>query len=156
MKTAPYDTAEFLTSPEAMRAYMAEALETNDAAFIAHALGTVARAKSMTDIARKTGLSRESLYRALSAAGRPELATVMKVLGALDLQLSIKNARPAVKAMKVVKVARGAKVGKLSKPRAGTIAKAKVTAIAKQRTAKMPAHPGARQGGSKRRQLAQA
>lgn len=94
IKVAPYDSAEFLGTPEAVAAYMDEALETNDAALISHALGVVARAKSMTEIARKTGLSRESLYRALSAEGKPELGTVLKVLAALDLQL---KAEPAPK-----------------------------------------------------------
>lgn len=87
-KTLPYDSAEFLNDPEAIQHYMNEAFSSGDPAFIAHALGTVARAKSMTEIARKTGLSRESLYRALSADGHPELATIMKVLKALDLKLS--------------------------------------------------------------------
>jgi probable addiction module antidote protein len=98
-KTLPYDSAEFLKNPEAIQHYMDEAFATGDPAFIAHALGTVARAKSMTEIARKTGLSRESLYRALSAGGRPELTTIMKVLSALDLQLSTQPARrPPAKA----------------------------------------------------------
>lgn len=93
IKVAPYDSAEFLGTPEAVAAYMDEALESNDAALISHALGVVARAKSMTEIARKTGLSRESLYRALSAEGKPELGTVMKVLAALDLQLKAEPVR---------------------------------------------------------------
>jgi probable addiction module antidote protein len=93
IKTLPYDSAEFLKNPEAIQHYMDEALATGDPAFIAHALGTVARAKSMTEIARKTGLSRESLYRALSADGHPELTTILKVLSALDLQLSTQPAR---------------------------------------------------------------
>jgi len=94
-KTLPYDSAEFLKDPEAIQHYMDEAFATGDPSFIAHALGTVARAKSMTEIARKTGLSRESLYRALSADGHPELATIMKVLRALDLRLSTQQAPPA-------------------------------------------------------------
>jgi probable addiction module antidote protein len=103
IKTAPYDSAEFLHTSEAVQHYMDEALATGDPALIAHALGTVARAKSMTEISRKTGLSRESLYRALSADGHPELATIMKVLKALDLRLSTLSSgapkkRPASKA----------------------------------------------------------
>jgi probable addiction module antidote protein len=97
IKTAPYDSAEFLHTPEAVQHYMDEALATGDPAFIAHALGTVARAKSMTEISRKTGLSRESLYRALSADGHPELATIMKVLKALDLRLSTLSSSPPAK-----------------------------------------------------------
>jgi probable addiction module antidote protein len=97
-KVLPYDSAEFLSDPESMAAYMDEAFATNDPAFIAHALGTIARAKSMTEIAKKTGLSRESLYRSLSADGRPELSTIMKVMKALDLQLSAHTTTPAPKA----------------------------------------------------------
>ena len=88
IKAAPYDSAEFLRTSEAVQHYMDEALATGDPSFIAQALGTVARAKSMTEIARKTGLSRESLYRALSADGHPELATILKVMAALDLRLA--------------------------------------------------------------------
>src|SRR4051794_39442104 len=89
-KTAPYDTAEFLDSPKAIRFYMEEAMESGDPRLITHALGVVARAKSMSDIARKSGLSRESLYRSLSPTGKPEFGTIMSVLKALDLGLSIK------------------------------------------------------------------
>lgn len=93
-KILPYDSAEFLSTPEAMAAYLDEAFASNDHALISHALGVVARAKSMTEIARKTGLSRESLYRALSAGGRPELSTIVKVMAALDLQLTAHPTRP--------------------------------------------------------------
>jgi probable addiction module antidote protein len=99
----PYDSAEYLKDPETMRLYMDEAFATGDPALISHALGAVARARSMADIARKTGLSRESLYRALSADGRPELATIMKVLGALDLTLRATQTEPAAKKRRVSK-----------------------------------------------------
>jgi probable addiction module antidote protein len=90
LKTAPYDSAEFLNSPKAVQFYMEEAMESGDPQLIAHALGVVARAKSMSEIARKSGLSRESLYRSLSPSGKPEFGTVMSVLKALDLGLSVK------------------------------------------------------------------
>jgi probable addiction module antidote protein len=94
-KALPYDSAEFLHDDVAIREYMNEALVTNDAALIAHAVGVVARARSMAVIARKTGLSRGSLYRALSSEGQPELATVLKVLGAVGITLtSTTTARP--------------------------------------------------------------
>jgi probable addiction module antidote protein len=64
-KAAPYDSAEFLNSPKAVQFYMEEAMESGDAQLITHALGVVARAKSMSEVARKSGLSRESLYRSL-------------------------------------------------------------------------------------------
>jgi probable addiction module antidote protein len=89
-KTAPYDSAEFLDSPKAIQFYMEEAMESGDPRLITHALGVVARAKSMSDIARKSGLSRESLYRSLSPTGKPEFGTIMSVLKALDLGLSVK------------------------------------------------------------------
>jgi len=95
MKTLPYDSAEFLKDPETIQNYMDEALATGDAALIAHALGVVARAKSMADIAHKTGLSRESLYRALSAGGNPEFATILKVLAALNIKLRTLETKPA-------------------------------------------------------------
>jgi probable addiction module antidote protein len=88
-KSRPYDSAEFLDTPEAVQFYMEEALESDDPSLIAHALGVVARAKSMSDVARKSGLSRESLYRSLSATGKPEIGTVIRVLNALDLKLSV-------------------------------------------------------------------
>ena len=88
-KTYPYDSAAFLETDEDISAYMSEALETGDAAFIAHALGVVARARGMTQIARDTGLSRESLYRALSSEGNPELSTLLRVVKALGLRLNV-------------------------------------------------------------------
>ncbi len=88
--TRPFDAAEYLDSPEAIAFYLEEAFATEDSAFIAHALGTVTRAKGMTEVARKTGLSRESLYKALSAEGNPEFATIMKVMRALDLKITAK------------------------------------------------------------------
>ena len=88
-KTEPYDSAEFLDDDVAVTEYIEAALEENDPKFIAKALGIVARAKGMSEIARETGLSRESLYKALSADGNPEFATVLAVLRALKLRLSV-------------------------------------------------------------------
>ncbi len=88
-ETVPYDVADQLRSPEEMAAYLdawlAEAPE--DAAGISRALGDIARAKGMTQVARDAGLSRESLYRSLSETGNPSLATVLKVARALGLRL---------------------------------------------------------------------
>ena len=92
-KTYPYDSAEYLNSSEAIGAYLEEALETNDPAFIAKALGTVARARGMSQIAKKAGLSRESLYKALGTGGNPEFGTVIRVMQALGLKLSITAGR---------------------------------------------------------------
>lgn len=84
----PFDPADYLKSDEAMAEYLTAALETEDAALIADALGVVARAKGMTQIANETGLGRNSLYKALSREGNPELSTVLRVIRALGLKLS--------------------------------------------------------------------
>ncbi|MFO1033415.1 MAG: addiction module antidote protein [Hyphomicrobiales bacterium] len=87
-KLAKFDVASLLEDDEAVQVFMDDALETGDAAYIAQALGVVARAKGMSKVARKSGLSRESLYKALSADGNPEFATMLKVMAALDLKFS--------------------------------------------------------------------
>ena len=89
-KTAPYDVAEFLETPEEMAAYLEACIQESDgdAAFIAKALGDIARAKGMTQVARESGLSRESLYKALSGDRSPNFETILKVISALGLQLS--------------------------------------------------------------------
>ena len=87
--TTRYDVAEHLRTPEEMAAYLEACLEEaeDDAAFIAKALGDIARAKGMTQVARNAGLSRESLYKALSGDRSPGFDTILKVVGALGLQL---------------------------------------------------------------------
>ena len=87
-KTKSFDPAAYLDDSESIAAYLTDALESEDPAFVADALGVVARARGMSEVASKAGLSRESLYRALSADGNPEFATVLRVLQALDLRLS--------------------------------------------------------------------
>ena len=88
-KTIAYDLAEQLRTPEEMAAYLDAWLTDapDDAAGIARALGDIARAKGMTQVARDSGLSRESLYKALSENGNPSLATVLKVAKALGVRL---------------------------------------------------------------------
>ena len=88
-KTTPYDVAEHLRTPEEMAAVLDAWLEEapDDAAGIAKALGNIARAKGMTQVAKDAGLSRESLYRALSADGNPSFSTVLKVARALGVKL---------------------------------------------------------------------
>ena len=87
--TSPYDVAEHLRTPEDMAAYLEASIEEaeGDAAFIAKALGDIARAKGMSQVACDAGLSRESLYKALSGDRNPSLGTVLKVVGALGLKL---------------------------------------------------------------------
>ena len=88
-KTVPYDVAEQLRTPEEMAAYLDAWFEEapDDAAGIARALGDIARAKGMSLVAKEAGLSRESLYRALSENGNPSFATVLKVARALGVRL---------------------------------------------------------------------
>ena len=87
--TTRYDVAEHLRTPEEMAAYLEACIEeaNGNAAFIAKALGDIARAKGMSQVARDAGLSRESLYKALSGERTPNLDTILKVIGALGLKL---------------------------------------------------------------------
>ena len=89
ISTTRYDVAEHLQTPEEMAAYLEVCLEEadGDAAFIAKALGDIARAVGMTQVARDAGLSRESLYKALSGERSPDFDTILKVIGALGLKL---------------------------------------------------------------------
>jgi probable addiction module antidote protein len=88
-KTTKYDVAEYLNTPEEMAAYLEACLEeaNGDAAFVAKALGNIARAKGMTEVARDAGVSRESLYKALSGERTPSFDTILKVIHALGLEL---------------------------------------------------------------------
>ena len=87
--TSRYDVAEHIRTPEEMAAYLEAYLEEadGDAAFVARALGDIARAKGMTQVARDAGLSRESLYKALSGERSPSFETILKVIEALGLRL---------------------------------------------------------------------
>jgi len=86
-QTRPWDVAEHLETEEDMAAYLEAALEEGDPALVAAALGDIARAKGMVQIARETGLGRESLYKALSPEGNPAFSTVLQVIQALGLRL---------------------------------------------------------------------
>jgi probable addiction module antidote protein len=88
-KTIPWDSATYLKSDEDIAAYLEAVFEDGDPALITHALGVVARAKGMSQIAQAAGLGRESLYKALSPEGNPEFATVLKVVRALGLKLKV-------------------------------------------------------------------
>jgi len=85
--TSRYGGAALLKAPQDIAAYLEAALEDGDSRVIAAALGTIARAKGMAELARAAGLGRESLYKALSPDGNPEFATVLKVVRALGLRL---------------------------------------------------------------------
>ena len=87
IKTTLFDAADYLTTAESIEAFLEDAFEDSDPAFIAHAIGIVARAKGMSQLATDTGLTRQALYKALSAEGNPEFATVLKVANALGFRL---------------------------------------------------------------------
>lgn len=91
-KITPWDAVDYLRTEEDMAAYLEAAIEDGDPALIAAAIGDIARARGMTKIAQKTGLGRESLYKALSPDGNPEFATVLKVIHALGLKFHIEAA----------------------------------------------------------------
>lgn len=96
--TTAWDPAEHLKTEEDRVAYLEAALEEGDSNLVAAALGDIARAKGMSQVARDAGLGRESLYKALSPAGNPEFATILKVVAALGLQLHASPAseKPAI------------------------------------------------------------
>ena len=89
----PFDAAEFLDSEESISAYLAALLEEGNPKAFAAGLGDVARARGMSQVARDAGVSRESLYRALSGEGNPEFGTILKVMRALGLKLVTQPAR---------------------------------------------------------------
>lgn len=91
LKVTPFDPAEHLETEEDILYYLEAAMEGNDPKHIASALGDVARSKGMTDIARKAGLGRQALYSALSESGNPTLETLVAVLGALGLELTVQK-----------------------------------------------------------------
>lgn len=86
-KISKFDAADYLKSPVAIATYLTEAFETNDAAYICTALDTVARAKGMGDVAKATGLSRESLYKTFKETAKPEFDTVRKVMMSFGVKL---------------------------------------------------------------------
>jgi probable addiction module antidote protein len=96
IETRLWDVVDYLQTEEDMIAYLDAALEDGDPSLVVAALGDIARAKGMSQVAREAGLGRESLYKALSSTGNPEFATVLKVLTALGLQLHVQPAPPGV------------------------------------------------------------
>ena len=94
-KIYDYDPAAALDSEQAIAVFLADALETGDSAYIAKAMGVVARAKGMTQLANETGLSREQLYRSFSEQGNPTLKTMLAVMRALGVELTARPHEPA-------------------------------------------------------------
>lgn len=91
----PFDAAKYLTTDEDHADLLADAFATGDRTYIANALGVVARAKGMSQVAREAGVTREALYKALSPAGDPKLSTLLGVMQALGVRLSATPAHPA-------------------------------------------------------------
>ena len=91
LKLLPYDSADLIETQEDILYYLEAAMEGNDPAHIARALGVVARSKGMTEIAKKAGVGRQALYNALSETGNPTLETLTAVLGALGLELTVQK-----------------------------------------------------------------
>ena len=89
IKTRPFDAANYLTSEEDIAAYLSVVMEDGDPALLGAALGDIARARGMTQLARDTGLSRESLYKSLSGERAPNSDTLFKVIKALGFQLTL-------------------------------------------------------------------
>ena len=88
-KSEPFDLAPYFDTPEARLDLLNDAFASGDAGYIAHALGLIARARGMTDIARKTGTTRAGLYKSLSEDGDPRLTTLLGVTGALGFRLAV-------------------------------------------------------------------
>ena len=95
IKTHAFDSSEQLDTSEAQAEYLAAAFEDGDPEFVKHAIGVVARARGMTQIAKDAGLGRESLYKALREGGNPEFGTVLRVIRALGLKLTVEPERAA-------------------------------------------------------------
>lgn len=89
VETLPFDAAEHLKSGEAQLELLADAFASGNASYVAVALGVIARAKGMTEVSREAGVTREALYKALSAEGDPKLSTLLGVLKALDIELHV-------------------------------------------------------------------
>jgi probable addiction module antidote protein len=95
VETIAFDAAEFLDDEASQAELLADAFESGNAAYIANALGVVARARGMSSIARDAGVTREALYKALSETGDPKLSTLLGVMKALGIKLSANVATPA-------------------------------------------------------------
>jgi probable addiction module antidote protein len=112
MKTTRWDSAKHLETDEDIQLYLEACMEEagDDSAFIVHALGVIARAKNMSQLARETGLTREGLYKALSPEGNPAFTTVAKVAKALGLQITVQmsSQTPSDQPLHATSVAAGA------------------------------------------------
>lgn len=103
IETSRYDAADYLKTEEDITNYLNSVLELNEPEVFAKAIGDVARAHGMAKVAKSTGLKRETLYRSLSSKGNPQLDSLMKVLGAIGMRLSIVTANIAQRPMRTQK-----------------------------------------------------
>jgi probable addiction module antidote protein len=87
-----FDPAFHLDNPEVIAAFIEDAIETGDSAYILHAIGIIARARGMDEMARKLGMSKSGLYKALSPEGNPSFATMLRLLASLDVELAVRPA----------------------------------------------------------------
>ena len=94
LKTVPFDPARYLGSRKAQTELLSDAIESGDAGYIATALGVIARARGMAEVASKAGITREALYKSLSASGDPRLTTLLGVTKALGIRLSMDLGKP--------------------------------------------------------------
>lgn len=95
LETAPFDPADYLTTPESQAYLLQDAIDEGNPAYLADVLGIIARARGMTDTAAKAGVTREALYKALSPKGDPKLSTFIGVLRALGLRMRLEPIDPA-------------------------------------------------------------
>jgi probable addiction module antidote protein len=121
LKTTPWDSAEYLKSEADITAYLDACFEEagDDPAFLTHALGVAARARNMSQLARDSGLTREGLYKALSAEGNPSFGTVLKVADAMGYRFALvsKKRKPSTRAPKALAVKKAAATKRNTKPR---------------------------------------
>lgn len=106
LKTKPFDAAEYLTDSESQAELLSDAFDSGDSGYIAHALGVIARARGMTDVAREAGVTREALYKALSQEGDPRLSTLLGVTKALGVKLTAAPAKVPARRRKALTPAR--------------------------------------------------
>jgi len=105
-KTLPFDPATYLADPADQAELLSDALATGDASYIAHALGTIARARGLSSVARGAGVTREALYKSLTRGGDPKLTTVMGLLRTMNIRL-VATSAPAERARRVARAKPG-------------------------------------------------
>jgi probable addiction module antidote protein len=124
METTRFDASQLLDTPKRRAAYLSAAFETGDPEEIRDALGVVARARGLAEVAREANLSRTSLYKTLGGSGNPEFGTVVRLLASLGIRLT---ATPAVQPRKSARRARGTKRTAPRKPQTGKPERARAT-----------------------------